>query len=230
MRPIQSPAIEGEAAATAALASKVAVHEGGEAERSYTRSEALRTNAFWILLVGIAIGSVANNGIPATLAPILVDRGFAFDVAAGALFFYGLASTGTKLVWGWIVGRIPVRVALLILTAFGSFALPAILVWPQIGPDAYAFLCGTYIGAYYALSQVVWADYFGRGHVGAISALGRPLSMMAGASGPFLLAITRDLTGSYDLGIWANGASAALCFLALLLVRPPHRYHSTRLA
>ena len=166
---------------------------------------------------------LANNGIPASLAPIFVDRGFSFEIAASALLWYGLASMAGKLIWGWIVSRIPVRATLLILTLFGTFALPSILLVPEIGPLAYSFLCGAYIGAYFFLSQLVWSEYFGRAHVGAISALGRPLGMMAGASGPFLLAFTRDLTGSYDLGIWLNALSAALCFGALILVRPARR-------
>src|SRR5438093_1454731 len=48
-------------------------------EPSFTRDEALRTRVFWALLIVIAIGSLANNGIPATLAPIFVDRGYSFE-------------------------------------------------------------------------------------------------------------------------------------------------------
>jgi cyanate permease len=191
--------------------------------QSVTRAEAVRTNAFWILVVGIGIGSLVNNGIPASFAPIFVDRGFPFEVAAGALAWYGLASGAGKMAWGWVVDRVSVRKTMLIVTAFGAVALSSILVAPQIGPYAYAFLSGAYIGAYFFLSQLVWSEYFGRAHVGSISALGRPLGMLAGASGPFLLAFTRDLTGSYDLGIWLNALSAALCFVALLLVRPVRR-------
>jgi cyanate permease len=192
-------------------------------EPSFTREEALRTSAFWVLLVGIAIGSLANNGIPAMLAPIFVDRGFAFEIAAVTLVSYGIASTITKLAWGWLANRFPIRRLLLILTLYGMAALPSILVFPELGPLAYSFLIGIYIGAYYFLSQMVWAEYFGRAHVGAISALGRPLGLMVGASGPFVLAVTRDLTGSYDLGIWLNALSAALCFGCLVLVRPVRR-------
>jgi cyanate permease len=191
---------------------------------SFTLEEALHTNAFWVLMVGIAIGSVANNGIPATLAPMFVDRGFPFELAAGALVAYGLASTTAKFVLGWITNRAPLRGVLLLLTLYGAVALSSILLFPSlIGPHAYAFLCGVYIGAYYPLSQMVWAEYFGRAHVGAISALGRPLGLMVGASGPFLLAFTRDLTGGYELGILLNALSAALCFGCLLLVRPARR-------
>jgi MFS family permease len=190
------------------------------AEPSYTLDEALHTSAFWVLLVGIAFGSLANNGIPASLAPIFVDYGYSFELAAITLVWYGIASTSTKLIWGWTANRFPIRILLLILTLYGAVVLPSILLFPGIGPLAYSFLIGIYIGAYYFLSQMVWAEYFGRAHVGAISALGRPLGLMVGASGPFVLAFTRDLTGSYDLGIWLNAISAALCFVCLLLVRP----------
>jgi len=191
---------------------------------SFTLEEALRTNAFWVLMVGIAVGSVANNGIPASLAPIFVDRGFPFQLAAGALVAYGLASTTAKISLGWITNRVSLRSVLLALTLYGALALSSILLLPSgVGPYAYAFLVGVYIGGYFPLSQMVWAEYFGRAHVGAISALGRPLGLAVGASGPFLLAFTRDATGSYDLGILLNALSAILCFACLLLVRPASR-------
>lgn len=196
-------------------------------ETSFTRDEALHTGAFWVLLFGIALGSLVNNGIPATLAPIFVDRGFSFEIAATALVWYGLASTATKLTWGWVTTRFPVRGVLLILTLYGMAALPSILVFPELGPFAYGFVIGIYIGAYAFLSQMVWAEYFGRAYVGAISALGRPLGLAVGAGGPFLLAFTRDLTGSYDLGIWLNALSALLCFGCLFLVRPARRARGT---
>jgi len=193
-------------------------------EPSFTRDEALHTSAFWVLLTGIAIGSLVNNGIPASLAPIFVDHGLSFEMAASALIWYGVASIVTKLFWGWIANRFAVRSVLLILTLYGTFALPSLVFFPSlVGPMSYGLLSGFYIGAYFFLSQMVWADYFGRSHVGAISALGRPAGLLIGATGPFLLAFTRDLTGSYDLGILLNALSAALCFGCLFLVRPIRR-------
>jgi MFS family permease len=196
------------------------------AEQSFTVREAMRTSAFWVLVVGMAVGSLANNGIPATITTILVDRGLPFELAVMGLTWYGIASLSTKLIWGWVTNRVHIRKVLLILTAYGAVALPSIVFLPrEMGALAlaYGFLSGVYIGAYVFLSQLVWADYFGRAHVGAISSVGRPLGLIFGASGPFLLAFTRDLTGSYDLGILLNGLSAALCFACLLLVRPVRR-------
>jgi cyanate permease len=50
--------------------------------------------------------------------------------------------------------------------------------------------------------------------------MGRPLGLLVGASGPFVLAFTRDLTGSYDLGLLLNALSAIICFASLFFVRP----------
>jgi cyanate permease len=196
---------------------------GYREEPGHTLHEALHTSAFWTLLVGIGLGSLANNGLPATLAPIFVDRGFSFEIAASSLVWYGIASTATKFVWGWAANRFPIRGVLLVLTLYGTLALPSVLLIPAVGPMAYGFLIGAYIGAYFFLSQMVWAEYFGRTHVGAISALGRPVGLLIGASGPFILALTRDITGSFDLGIALNAVSAALCFGCLMLVRPVTR-------
>src|SRR5207302_2183411 len=104
-------------------------------------------------------------------------------------------------------------------------ALPSILLLPlglgglSLG---YGLLVGLFIGAYVPLSQLVWADYFGRAHVGAISAAGRPLGIIFLSAGPFLLAFLCDLSGSYSLGILVNTAAVAVCFGCLYLVRPLH--------
>jgi sugar phosphate permease len=192
-------------------------------EVHYTLEQALHTRVFWVLLLGIALGSLANNGLPAMMGPIFVDRGYAFELAAAGLTTYGIASFISKLAWGWVSNRLAIRTVLLILTVYGAFALPSVVLVPELGPLGYGFLIGVYIGAYYFLSQMVWSEYFGRAHVGAISALGRPVGLMVGASGPFILALTRDWTGSYDRGIWLNALSAALCFGCLFLVQPARR-------
>jgi MFS transporter, OFA family, oxalate/formate antiporter len=193
-------------------------------EPSYTRAEAVRSSAFWVLMFGISVGSLASNGIPILLAPIFVDRGFSFEVGATALIAYGIASTLTKFVFGWLVNRFSFSRVLHFLNIYGTLALGSILVLPSlVSPVAYAFIIGLYIGAFFPMSQMVWAEYFGRAHVGAISSLGRPLPALVASGGPFVLAFTRDLTGSYDLGLLLNALSAIICFASLFFVRPIRR-------
>ena len=191
---------------------------------AFTLRAAIGTSTFWVLTIAVSVGSLASNGIPANAAAIFVDRGFSLRAAAAALMWYGAASVGAKVVWGWIANRVQLRTVLLVLTLYGALALPSILL-VRSGAGAwslgYGFLVGFFVGAFIPLSQLVWAEYFGRAHLGAISAIGRPLSIATLAGGPFLLAFTRDLSGSYSLGIAINAVAVAVCFLCIYLVRAP---------
>lgn len=211
---------DGEQAASPGMPGTARVPEA----RSFTLGEALHTNTFWLLMIGVSIGSLANNGIPANMANIFVDRGFTLELAAGALTLYGVGSITTKFVVGWIANRVHIRTLLIWLTAFGTLVTPSLLLFPPgIGSWAlgYGLLVGLFVGAYVPMHQLVWSAYFGRGHVGAISGVARPLGIVLISGSPFMLAFLRDTLGSYDGGILVVTAAVAVCCGCLYLVRPP---------
>jgi cyanate permease len=82
---------------------------------------------------------------------------------------------------------------------------------------------GFFVGAYVPLHNLVWAVYFGRGHVGAISGAARPLGIILISSGPLLLAGTRDAFGSYTPGLVITALALVLCIFCLFLARPMPR-------
>ena len=191
---------------------------------SFTLAQALRTRTFWILCLGVSIGALSNNGIPANMAAIFVDRGFPLETAGLALTFYGVGSIFTKFFMGWVANRLHIRTVLLLLTAFGAVSIPTLLFLPpEAGSLAlgYGLLVGLFVGAYVPFHQMVWSVYFGRGHVGAISGVARPLGIILISGSPWLLAYTRDRFGSYDFGIGLTAAAIAVCFVCMLLVLPP---------
>ena len=195
-------------------------------EVSYTREEAIRTRAFWGLLAGVSIGALAANAIPASLANMFTDRGLEFDVAATALVAYGVGSIMAKFAWGWLANRLHLRKVMLLLTAYGVIVIPLVLLIPNsVGTPAlaYGFLIGFYVGAYIPLHFLVWAVYFGRAHVGAISGIGRPLGSVLLSGGPFMMAFTRDVFGTYAAGLLISAAAVAIAFVCLYFVKPPAR-------
>jgi MFS family permease len=195
-------------------------------EPSFTRAEAMHTRTFWILMVGVAFGAMAANGLPANLTNLFVDRGLELDTAATALVFYGVASIGAKFFWGWLANKYDLRSVLLLLTAYGAVAVPVIVLVPDaVGSPAlmYGALVGFYVGAYIPLHFLVWAAYFGRAHVGAISGVGRPLGAMTLAGGPFIIALARDASGTYTTGLLLAAAGIAAAFICLYFVQPPRK-------
>ena len=202
-------------------------------EVSFTREEAVKTTTFWVLLMGVSIGALAANGIPASLAAMFRDRGLEFDVAATALVAYGVGSIIAKFAWGWLANRLHLRKVMLLLTGYGVLVIPSVLVIPEsVGTPAlaYGLLIGFYVGAYIPLHFLVWAVYFGRAHVGAISGVGRPFGSVLLSGGPFMMAFTRDVFGSYTPGLLISAGAVAIAFVCLYFVKPPARPQRERVS
>ena len=69
--------------------------EGGSQEareiRDYTVKEALRTQAYWLLLVGAGLRQVASLGILVSIIPILETKGVSRQEAANLTgFMFGI--------------------------------------------------------------------------------------------------------------------------------------------
>lgn len=195
-------------------------------EVSYTLKEAIASGRFWLLMVGVSVGSLACNGVPANLTNMFVDRGFALETASSGLVAYGMASILAKFGWGWVANRHHLRTVLMVLAGYGALATSSFILIPSgFGTVSlgYGFLVGFFVGAYVPLHGLVWAVYFGRGHVGSISGAARPLGIIMISSGPLLLASTRDLFGSYTPGLLITSIGLLICIWCLYLARPPRR-------
>ena len=68
----------------------------------------------------------------------------------------------------------------------------------------------------------MWADYVGRGFLGAIRGYVSPFQLLATVGGPIFAAYVFDETGSYMFALWTFFA-AYLLAAALVLATPPPR-------
>jgi sugar phosphate permease len=192
-------------------------------EAAFTRQEAMSTSAFWLLMFGVAFGSLACNAVPTQVTNMFTERGFSLRTASTALVAYGFASIAARFVWARVVDRYHLRTVLMILVLYGAVVLPVFLIIPDgIGNVGlgYGALVGFFVGAYIPLHSLVWAVYFGRAHVGAISGAARPLGIVFLAGGPFVLAGTRDLFGTYSVGLLLMSGCLLVSFAFLYLARP----------
>lgn len=192
-------------------------------EVSFTLKEAVHTRTFWLLMIGVSVGSLACNGVPTQVTNMFTDRGFSLTTASGALVAYGIASVSARLAWARVVDRHHLRTVLMIVAVYGAIATPSFLIIPdEIGRLGliYGAFVGFFVGAYVPLHGLVWSVYFGRAYVGAISGAARPLGIILIASSPFLLASTRDLFGTYAVGLLITSAALIVCVVCLYLARP----------
>ena len=195
-------------------------------ERSYTLKEAMSSSTFWFLMIGVSVGSLACNGVPSNVTNMFVDRGFGLETASSALVAYGIASILAKVGWGWVANHYHLRTVMIVLASYGAIAIASFVFMPEsLGKLAliYGFLVGFFVGAYVPLHGLVWAVYFGRANVGAISGTARPLGIILISSGPLLLAGTHDLFGSYTPGLLITSAALVVCVYCMYRARPPAR-------
>jgi cyanate permease len=71
------------------------------------------------------------------------------------------------------------------------------------------------------MSIIVWADYYGRGNLGAIRGLTTPFNIISLAIGPILAGYYYDKLGSYTMIFSVFIALYILSGFLILFTRPP---------
>src|SRR5580700_8578670 len=191
-------------------------------EPRFSRAEAMRTRAFWLLSLYTVLVYPVQAGVSLHQAPHLIERGLSPIVAATVISFFSAMSAVASFGVGFIPRRWPVRYAMLVSAALlsaGSFGLIGVVS----ADDAYlaAGLFGVGLGGIMTLLPVAWADYFGRESFGAIRGVALTLQVLAQAVGPLLSGALRDWSGNYTDSLLVFGGLAALAVVAALAARRP---------
>ncbi|MGE0059991.1 MAG: MFS transporter [Dehalococcoidia bacterium] len=191
-------------------------------EHNWTRQQAMRTQAFWLLTIAISLQTFAGGAVNLHQIPYMVDRGISQGDAALVLSLFAVFSGIGGLVESFFDHTIGARVTFMIGLA-GSAGGMVILMFTS------TFEMGVVFAAFYGLSfglmitsqQVVFADYYGRASLGAIRGASLPLFMVLQAFGPIVGGAFYDTTGSYEGAfiLFACGYLVA-AFLLSLAKRP----------
>jgi len=195
---------------------------GPTAEPSFTRAEALRTPAFWCLLLFTLLTFPVQAGVSLHQAPFLIERGLSPVIAAGVVSTFSLLSSVTSLAFGFFPRSLPVRYALALIALLQCLGV-LVLLGVHAPPQAYlgAAIFGAGIGGLMTMLPLAWANYYGRRSYGAIRGLALTGQVLAQAAGPLLSGVLRDRTGSYNLPLQCFAAISALAVLAALAAWPP---------
>ncbi len=192
-------------------------------EPRFSRAEAMRTPAFWLLALYTVLVYPVQAGVSLHQAPHLIEQGLSPIVAATVISFFSAMSAVASFGIGFLPRRWPVRFAMSLsgaLLAIGTFGLI------DIGSAKTAYLAagvfGLGIGGVMTLLPMAWADYFGRESYGAIRGVALSMQVLAQASGPLLSGALRDWTGNYTWSLLVFGVLAALAAGAAIVARRPH--------
>jgi sugar phosphate permease len=189
-------------------------------EPRFSRREAVRTPAFWLLMLYTVLVYPVQAGVSLHQAPHLLERGIDATTAALIVASFSAASGAGTFACGFLPRRLPIRLAMsaaAILLTFGILAM-ARVASPAQGYLA-AALFGLGIGGVLTLLPIAWADYFGRANFGAIRGLALSAQVLAQAAGPLASGILRDLTGDYQLVLACFAVLAAAAAVAVFFAR-----------
>jgi MFS family permease len=198
---------------------------GDPIEEHWTLSEAIRTPSFWIVGAGLSSGSMLSTGLTFHLFSIFKDSGLSSTVAASVFLPIAVTSGIMHLGGGVLVDRMPIRGILaisLFLQALALIMAPYLLSVELA--LAFGLIMGIRSGLQMIVSNVIWAKFYGRLHLGSITGVTATLMVASSALGPMPFGVARDILGSYTaVLIGFAGLPLILAVAALLYCRPPKR-------
>ena len=193
-------------------------------EENWTREEALRTAAFWIVAVGLATLAMMSTGLFFHMVSVFADNGLAAGIAASVYLPIAATTALANLGSGALVDRIPLRFVLATSLLLQTFALWLV---QHLSTESlailYGVILGTATGLFRTVSAVAWAHYFGRQHLGSIAGFASTILIFGAALGPIPLGFARDALGSYNLALTVLAFIPLLLGIACLLLRPPQK-------
>lgn len=192
--------------------------------RDYTRSEALRTAAFWLVTLGIGSQAMVGTGITFHIVDMGAELGLTETQAVSIFLPIALISTGVGFLAGMAADRYPIR-WLIMAMMLGQVVYFAAM--PHVDGTAGRLAAiggwGFASGFYGPLTVAALPRFFGRTHLGAIQGALMSALVMASALGPSALASLKGFFGSYAPGLYAMTALPILVFLVAPFTRDPQR-------
>lgn len=192
------------------------------AEVSWQLGEAVRTRAFWLLLGAMSSPSIISTALMFHHISLMESRGIGTGMAAVVLSVIAPSVLVGSLAAGFLSDILPNRFIMAASQAFLAVSLTlALTVSHTWQAFLYGAVLGTGGGASMTTSAVIWANYYGRGHLGAIRGASQVGMVAFAAMGPLPFSLLLDVAGSYNSTFFALLAFPVLSALFALLAVPP---------
>jgi len=195
----------------------------GDGEVSFTRGEAMHTQGFWVLLGIFTLSGIVITGFQAQWIPHFRDIGIGATAAAAAVSVYGALNITSRVIWGSLLSRFPIR-RLMVIHAIGAGAGVAFMVFvvdSTVTLFIWAGYQGLMLGVFFSLHTLISAQFFGRPHIGAIRGAMMPAASLSRAGGPLLLSSLREWRGTYELAFVTVLGGWVVMAMATALARRP---------
>jgi sugar phosphate permease len=160
--------------------------------------DALRTPAFWIFALASSTYGLVSSGISLFNESILTERGFDYQTFYNSLIIVAMTGLLGNFVGGWLTDRWRMN-RLMAVTMF--LLMLALIALPSVQTVTHVMIYATVMGLAGGLVTVLffafWSRVYGRRELGRIQGSAQAMTVFASAVGPLLLALSKDVTGSY---------------------------------
>jgi cyanate permease len=194
-------------------------------EFDFTLSQAMKTPAFWLLVIASSCHSLAMPAFNLHGVPFLTDMHIDPLKASRILALMVLVSIPARFIAGFLVDRVKKEHMRFLLA--GAYLLEALgcglFLLHQTEAMIYAWFVvyGFGMGAGFALMLPLRMRYFGRKSIGSIMGMAYAFSLPVGILAPIWTGWIYDTTGSYIIAFTAIASLLSFAgVLALFILSP----------
>ena len=187
-----------------------------------TLHTALRTRTFWIIMACLFTPAMLVTSLFFFQVSIFQQHGLTRALAASMFGVSAISMALTMPLVGWVLDRSnPKYIFSASLLLLAASLVSITFVDDVMSASFYAIIFGMNTAANMTFFGYMWAQYFGRRHLGSIQGAGQTIGVIGASLGPLPLAISFDYFGAYDGALHLLALIPVACAgLALLLPRP----------
>ncbi|MEO2014050.1 MAG: MFS transporter [Fuerstiella sp.] len=193
-------------------------------EDSWTVHAAIRDPTFWKLLSVPATSGLVGTGLIFHQVALFAQHGLKPREALGLLSVQAVIAMVMSFPAGYATDRIPSRFllvgAMTMLVAATLLVITLPFTWMSL---VYALVLGMHGSIMRSTATVVWINYYGRAHQGAVRGVAWAIMILASAIGPLPLAFSIDQLGSYAPALYGFLVLPVVAGIAVWTATPPCR-------
>ena len=177
----------------------------------FSLKEAVRTSAFWIVAFGLSLLSLLATGLFFHQVAIFEHRGLDAQVATRVFAITATVAVVSAPILGRIMDRAPSHLVFAGAQLVMAAALAALHLVDDVATAAgYAFVFGVANAGIHVNVSYLWADYFGRRHLGSVQGAGQTVLIVGASLGPLPFSLSLDLAGGYSAALLGSAALGVL--------------------
>ena len=193
---------EVEAGVEAVIASREAEGVNASEIQGVTRSEAVRTWVFWIVVLVLATNALILTGFTFHIQAIGLQSGMSLAKAVALFIPVSFISVPVSFVTAFLTEKVASRLIIVVM-AFSQLVtcVSVYFLGNHVGYVLTIIGLGFASGMMGPVQSAIVPKLFGRRHLGSINGLITSTIVIMSAVSPMMLSVTNDVLGSLRLGI-----------------------------